>query len=381
MIASVLRLAPLSSTSKSHILTSQPSSQALTLLVPTSQAHPTKITNQIARAVKVHPSPLLDPYFIYRIKQKTWSASSSEEYATATLLGSTSTVLETANREAEELFTQLNNQFASSFAVQHKKSTSSYNDDGCLEAKGTLSSIGWPAVDVHFKVWVERGTGTLVQKTHVCTLTRSPVPSDAVPYHPPPPHTPFLRKTLYILRLYKLTKAPPTPHADGALPADRPKELSSSESDEESSTADSGPGSTSVSDSDLEGTRKKRGAEDVAPSDSRPSKRSKVAATPAPPDTFLRTHQEIPCPEVYTTLADANAAACNLQISIMQTATPLRDDQRAEAVARLRRKVVELEGKQGGEGYWRSEFPVGFSGRSKFEMVVQRVGVCGPRNV
>ena len=74
-------------------------------------------------------------------------------------MGFSSTVLETANTHAEKVFTQIKHQYTCTFPVQHQKSTSSHNDDGCLELEGTLASIAWPVKQVFVKVWVERGIG------------------------------------------------------------------------------------------------------------------------------------------------------------------------------------------------------------------------------
>lgn len=212
------------------------------------------------------------------------------------------------------------------------------------------------------------------------------VPSTVVAFHQPPEHTPFISKTLYILRLSKITKVPSADgtrsraetHDEAEDEADRTNEASPSDSGE-NSVPDSG--SVAVPD-DNKDDKKRKTQEGL--DDTRAVKRRKIDSAEVAKGQgyeFVREYHEIPWPEVYTTIAGANSAACNLHIEMMQETVPLRKEQRKEANARLKGKLYELDGKQGKDGYWRSEIPIGFSGSSKFELVVDRVGLCGPRNV
>ncbi|KAF1964176.1 hypothetical protein BU23DRAFT_71558 [Bimuria novae-zelandiae CBS 107.79] len=320
-------------------------------------------------------------------------------------MGFSSTVLETANRHAEEVFTQTKHQYLSSFPVQHQRSSSSHNDDGCLELVGELASIGWPVKQVNLKIWVERGIGEFIHPTDGTSELTYPslVPSEVVAFHPPAQFTPFLSKTLYILRLYKLIDLPSAPQDDSENEDDSADEAESGAEEEadgsdeasdacsvDDSSDDSEDESAAESDSDPDKgkhNKKRRAKEELegssppkrrktAPSSPRP-KRKKTKAAPASHST--RHHHQVPCPEIYTTLFGANNAACELQTRMMHE-TPLGNEWQANNAANLRRKMMALQGKEGKEGYWRSEFNVGL-GINKFELVVEQVSVSGPRNV
>jgi hypothetical protein len=103
------------------------------------------------------PGP--EPYFEYRIKQKIWPDSAAEQDANTLTVGFSSTILETANRQAEEIFAQTKQQYLTSFPVQHQQSSSAHDGDGCLGLSGTLATIGWPGKQVRMRIWVERGEG------------------------------------------------------------------------------------------------------------------------------------------------------------------------------------------------------------------------------
>lgn len=138
----------------------QPTSQALTAIAAEDDVDRADTTVKLPEVIlrdrpKLNPRP--ESYFEYRIKQKIWPASGSEQDAETTTVGFTSTVLETANRHAEGFFTKAKHQYLSSFAVQHEQSSSAHSEEGCLELTGTLVSVGWPAKQVYLKVWVDRG--------------------------------------------------------------------------------------------------------------------------------------------------------------------------------------------------------------------------------
>ncbi|KAL5373422.1 hypothetical protein DPSP01_012724 [Paraphaeosphaeria sporulosa] len=327
--------------------------------------------------------PAPEPYFEYRIKQKMWAEPGTGQDGNALTIGFSSTVLETANRQAEELFTQTKDQYLYSFPVQHQQSSSAHDDDGCLALRGTLATTGWPVKQVHLKIWVERGE----------------VPSDAATLNPPPKLTPFLSKTLYILRLYKLTEVPTVDSNEDKQEerhmvedADGGDEGSGSEPGDDPSSADSDDDSSeSESEADKGKHNKKRQAKQALRS-SPPAKRRKTkSASPkrASPKALaksamskrvVRQHQQMACPEVYTTLYAANSAACELQVEIMNEHTLLVEAARASNAGGLRRKLMGLVEKKGEERYWHNEFPFGLVG-AKMEISVEPVTVCGPRNV
>lgn len=113
-----------------------------------------------------------EPYFEYRIKQKIWSEAGSEADARSTTVGSSNTVLEAANKNAEEMFAQNKEQYVRHLPMKDKGSTSVYDGNGCVTLSGTLDTgmgmMGWGATDVHVKVWVERGEGK-----YICTSVSS----------------------------------------------------------------------------------------------------------------------------------------------------------------------------------------------------------------
>lgn len=216
------------------------------------------------------------------------------------------------------------------------------------------------------------------------------VPSDAVTFNPAPKFTPFLSKTLYILRLYKLADAPTVDsneedqdESEIGEDADGDDEASGSEPGDDASSSDPDDNSTE-SDSDVDkGKHNKKRQAKQALGGSPPAKRRKTKpASPKP--TFskriIRQHHPIPRPEVYTTLYTANSAACDVQIDIMNEHTFLGQSARASNAAGLRRKLTELAAKEGEERYWHNVFAVGLVG-AKMEIQVEAVGVCGPRNV
>ncbi|KAK7181652.1 uncharacterized protein CC84DRAFT_388738 [Paraphaeosphaeria sporulosa] len=225
------------------------------------------------------------------------------------------------------------------------------------------------------------------------------VPSDAATLNPPPKLTPFLSKTLYILRLYKLTEVPTVDSNEDKQEerhmvedADGGDEGSGSEPGDDPSSADSDDDSSeSESEADKGKHNKKRQAKQALRS-SPPAKRRKTkSASPkrASPKALaksamskrvVRQHQQMACPEVYTTLYAANSAACELQVEIMNEHTLLVEAARASNAGGLRRKLMGLVEKKGEERYWHNEFPFGLVG-AKMEISVEPVTVCGPRNV
>ncbi|KAL5461123.1 hypothetical protein PMIN06_002313 [Paraphaeosphaeria minitans] len=364
----------------------QPNPGSLAIVTPqyrTERADSGSELHEIVLRDQPRTGPTPEPYFEYRIKQKIWPESGTDEDADALTVGFSSTVLETANRQAEELFTQTKEQYLYSFPVQHQQSCSGRDDDGCLALTGTLATMGWPVKQVHLRIWVERGE----------------VPSDAVTFNPPPKFTPFLSKTLYILRLYKLIEVPTVgsnensrEEGEMAEDADGDDEASGSEPGDDSSwpDADDNP-SESDSDAGKGKHNRKRQAKQVLKGSPRAKRRKIKSASPEPTSSkhmvksamskrVVRQHQQIPCPEIYTTLHAANNAACYLQIEVMNEHTLLGQAAQAKNTAGLKRKLMDLVEKDSEGRYWHNEFPFGLVG-AKMEIKVESVTVCGPRNV
>jgi hypothetical protein len=97
-----------------------------------------------------------------------------------------------------------------------------------------------------------------------------------------------------------------------------------------------------------------------------------------------RVYYPLPCTECYTTLDAANRAARNLQIELSHKSNPSDLDklwqiQNLEQLNRKARELVEAEAEDG--RYWKSEFNGSGLGSATFELLVERVGLCGPRNL
>ncbi|KAL5117569.1 hypothetical protein ACEQ8H_004462 [Pleosporales sp. CAS-2024a] len=102
-------------------------------------------------------------------------------------------------------------------------------------------------------------------------------------------------------------------------------------------------------------------------------------------DTAMtRIYHPIPWTECYTTLEAANHAAKNLQIEMSHNPNPDKLDQfyQTQDLAKLNSKLSALQQSNVEESkYWRSKFNGRGLGSTKFELVVEKVGLCGPRNL
>ncbi|KAJ4298164.1 hypothetical protein N0V90_006063 [Kalmusia sp. IMI 367209] len=342
-------------------------------LSTTLTTKPTEVGSQVVSIVAPHPSakademasslPLIiledrltstaspDAYFEYRVKQRICDDSDIVDEGDAMTIGTTSTVLETANKQAEELFIRIKHSYTISFPVLHQESRSIHGVEGCLEITGVLAPIDRPGGKIYIKVWVERGV----------------VPAGVAAIQPPPKHTSFLSKTVYTLRLFKLVEIPNASREE----SDGDDEASCSDSDSNSSKTLSG--------FDKSKHDKKRKAKDEL--EGAQTKRHKGKSPSS--SQVIRQYHQVPCIENYTTLHGANNAACNLQMEMSHEKNPTNQLQIAwqeSNAGDLRKKVMELDGKDGEERYWKTQFNVGL-GSKKFELVVERGGVCGPRNV
>jgi hypothetical protein len=88
--------------------------------------------------------------------------------------------------------------------------------------------------------------------------------------------------------------------------------------------------------------------------------------------------------ECYTTLEAANRAAQKMQIELSHKANPTAMDAlwQKKNAEELREKLKGLEeAGEGGEKFWKSDFNGSGLGSVSFELVVEKVGLCGPRNL
>jgi hypothetical protein len=90
-------------------------------------------------------------------------------------------------------------------------------------------------------------------------------------------------------------------------------------------------------------------------------------------------------PEVYTTLQAANRAAKNLQIELSHEKNPTDLMTKAfqeRNLKQLNDKVLALEAAgESGEGCWRSKFNARGLGGDHLELMVEKAGISGPRNI
>ena len=114
------------------------------------------------------------------------------------------------------------------------------------------------------------------------------------------------------------------------------------------------------------------------PSENSPADNQSTASTP------LRVYEQLPCCEVYTTLDAANRAARSLQVKLSHEENPSDQntvERQTTDLADLNAKVYGLDPSMGGvKGCWKSTFNASGSSGDMFELVVEQVGICGPRN-
>jgi hypothetical protein len=97
-----------------------------------------------------------------------------------------------------------------------------------------------------------------------------------------------------------------------------------------------------------------------------------------------RVYHPLPCTECYTTVDSANRAAKNLQIELSHTKKPnamekLWQVQNLEQLNKRARDLAEAKEEEG--RYWKSEFNGLGLGSATYELRVEKVGLCGPRNL
>ncbi|KAH7408540.1 hypothetical protein DE146DRAFT_378541 [Phaeosphaeria sp. MPI-PUGE-AT-0046c] len=99
---------------------------------------------------------------------------------------------------------------------------------------------------------------------------------------------------------------------------------------------------------------------------------------------YVRVHQPHSRTECYTTLSGANRAAKSLQVELSHEPNPNSANApwQNKNLADLNQKAMELEAAdEGEEKYWTSKFNAGVLGSDRYELLVVKVGLCGPRNL
>ena len=260
------------------------------------------------------PQPAKDaePYFEYSVFQKTWSHTQTEhDVASTEIIARPFTCIDDANFQAETLFNTARTQYQQHFQVRFSEFSTSRDDHDCSVHVGVFAPVDYPSRKSRFKIWVRRDfVSALADRTSKSLEL-----------------TPFVSKTVYVLRLFKILVSAPE-----------------AEDDDED---------TVMADNDA---------------------------------SNIRIYLPTPCAEAYTSLGAANLAARNLQIEHGHEKNPkgLQKTWQASDLASLNEKmsvlaaVVDLEK---GDGCWRSTFNGAGKGGDKFELVVEKVALCGPRNL
>ncbi|KAH7065826.1 hypothetical protein BKA63DRAFT_524702 [Paraphoma chrysanthemicola] len=255
-----------------------------------------------------NPAAGAEHFFQYTIFQKIWSESASATSASTIECSRSFTCVEEANTQAETHSTSLREQYQQHFQVHFTGWKNEKDGHGCSVLTSTFAPIDIPSKKSLVKVWVKRD---------YVSAYAGVKPADL-------PYAPFIAKTVYILRLFKLLK-PDT------------------EAEVETET-DDGPD------------------------------------TPDPGNyTSKRMYHPLPRTECYTTLDAANRVARDVQIEMSLKPQPneLERIWQEKQLKELHDKVRDL----GDEECWRSEFNGAGLGSDKFELVVERAGLCGPRNL
>ncbi|KAH7359588.1 hypothetical protein BKA66DRAFT_445288 [Pyrenochaeta sp. MPI-SDFR-AT-0127] len=246
-----------------------------------------------------------EPYFEYSVFQKIWSNEQSEEDVVATEIIIRPFInIDQANAQAEVLFQATKSQYIWHLQSQCFEWGSTRNENDCSTLLGVFAPLEYPASKSYIKIWVQR---EYVSKYANQSLQAMKL-------------TPFVSRTAYILRLFKLI---------GPL-------------------ADCKTGSTAKYISNN------------------------------------RVHCEVSCNEVYTTHFMANRAARNLQVELSHEKDPKDEVTKTwqeQNVNDLRARLGDLElTVDGKEGLWNSEFRACGPDGDMFELLVERIGICGPRN-
>lgn len=307
--------------------------------------HATQSSTLTLPAEIVLPSPttsrISESYFEFTIHQTLSSRMS--DTATTEISAQPFTCVEIANAQTDKLFENAKHQYEY-LDMACKSITSTTNDHGLKTHAATFESPEDPSKSLSLKIYTARNE---VGSHALSQLSNHQYPR-------------LLSRTAYALRLWRLIDAPST--------SDTSSNTSSSSSDD--------------NDDDEAHTN-----------------------PPKPnPKYQLRIHHPLPplSTEIHTSLDAANRAAKRVQIFLsheIKTRLELQKQWQGRNLRDLNEKVEELRREVGGnagdagsstldeyeqgrrKGCWRSVFNGRGLGADRFELLVSRVGLSGPRNL
>jgi hypothetical protein len=263
-------------------------------------------TNNYALLITSNPLEKAEPYFEYSVFQKIWGSGQLESETAATEITSQPfTNIHHANAHTEKHFKNVREHYMGQFQYQLVETTSKRDMYDCETHTGAFASVENPDKIFHVRFWVQRDSVSVFANQEPASMKL----------------TPFIMKSVFVLRLFKL--------------ASNPHEASS------------------------EGTD------------------NNVAQ--------IRLYHPIQRTQVYTTLEAANRAARIVQIELSHDAKSA-DEASAKTrqlyIRELNTKLHVLDGLAGeDDGYWKSQFRGFGQPADQYELVVERVGLCGPRNL
>jgi hypothetical protein len=312
--------------------------------------------------------PTSEPYFEFTIYEKMWSTTENESKGQTMEISGRITSLEHANARAEQRFAYISKEDAKYKKIQFSQWSNKRDINDCIAYQGTFAPLDFPRQKSHYRIWVERHV--------VCAI--------AATVQPPLQGTPFLSKTVYVLRLFKLVNDPK--YTEPATAASHNDDANSASS--HSSDSSSAPSSESDNDGPDSGKYAKKARLKQRQNQALARKSSTTRATTAAPPAPIRQHHPTPdTAEIFTALAYANRAARRLHIEMSHEKEPASatvTEQQREELRDLEEKVLDLEAKMAqaneDDACWRSQFSGCGSEEGQFEVVVERAILGGPRN-
>ncbi|KAF1961683.1 hypothetical protein CC80DRAFT_574246 [Byssothecium circinans] len=331
-----------------------------------------------------------EAYLQYAIQMKTWGDHEDEsKVEPLEVCGGRFTVVDIANDRAEQSFKSECKRYTHAFAFQFLNSSTTRDEHDLAVCQATFAPINTWSKKMHLKVWVVRS-----MVSHIEAAT-----------DPPSPHTPYIPKMVYALRLYKLIDNPDAPpldaESDGEAeePSEQTSRSSPEQSEEESSDSSNSSGEDSDDDPDKGKHAKKAklkaaaaakakeedgGKENATANPNKPTKAPKAKDIPK----TLRIHQPFPSPrpELYSMLSFANDAACQLQLEVTHPADspkPLDKEFKRQDDIKLREKA-NAQWNSGNFVPWHAFFAqrkIGGLEGDRFEILVETVNLSGPRNL
>jgi hypothetical protein len=295
--------------------------------------------------------------FKYIAFRRIWTSEQDPEEIEAVAQMQTESIsVDHANSYAEKLFAMEAEQLQKMFtgAIKFLGTRTRRNQQDCVDCLLTMAPTYFPSKESYLRYWV-------IRQFVSCHLATIKPPAEGT--------NPFIAKTVYAVRLYKLIECP---KAKADIPADDASVDEAKESSGESSSD-----SDSDSDNDkpskmpnLKVVFKDKGKAKVSPTQEESSEEQ---------PTYLRTPHPILCPEIHTSLELANCSALNLQTQMShdENAKGMNEMWQIKELGRLKKKKDELDGRNEG---WKEQFNEMKLGGDRFEVVVETVVLCGPRN-